>query len=550
MQIKFIRGYSAIELILALALLGLILYSSLIFSNAIFSVSPAQGAALRAYNYSQIVARYINTHATSLTQLLTTVDGQSNNKIITLGTQALEHEGFIHDSSYRLNNLHQYPCAIIYYDNKQLQSFVYYRSDGYDKQLSINSLYQGLNHMGAMLGLYVNGRVMGAARNWQLSKDFTASKLVERGDIDPSNGYNPEMFACSGYKVAKSSYVVNVTMMLNLNPLLPHDDTIHQNIDMVHNVGDKVSGNMMNNDLRLNYTKASSESQHSQFVQNEIVFQINPDCKINPQQPATLQDYDPNVDGRKNPNIANNLGCKNRQLAIRSSYNQVSGATLTVTGFQAAAIDRSKYLGALSTMTLQPTGRVAVGTRCFSSQLGTMAIGQSIAIDSSIYSLYSGQVQCMVNPLCAEFSDVKPNIETVACYMPINPVSIRYEGTLSGTDEFHCPIGTATVIPTVAFAPGVKRDIISFVPEPSILAGPNGCSWYHWYNTQHVSTTLKCSEELSAGLCKKFSIYTDFDSWGHGVNFEPCKPSGRSFGGNYNVVCTNDISRIPHYTTY
>jgi len=106
-------GFSAIEMLLALVLVGLIMYTTLSFSNSLLNQSSGQVVTNQAYNYSQAVIRYITTHQGLLRQILSE-NGATNGKMATVSTQVLVNEGFIKNNLYFKNSLNQYPCTVIW----------------------------------------------------------------------------------------------------------------------------------------------------------------------------------------------------------------------------------------------------------------------------------------------------------------------------------------------------------------------------------------------------------------------------------------------------
>lgn len=442
--IKIKTGFSALEMMLVLALVSAILYITLSFSNSLSRQSISQATANEAYNYSQAVIRYITTHQNLLRELLSNND-VSNNKLATVSTQVLMNEGFIKSKPYFKNKLNQYPCTIIWYENHQIQSLIYYRDDNNSKQLSRNQLMYGLNHMGSMMGIYENGSVVGAAKDWELNPDFTNAKFVKLGSADISKGTNPVKYACSGEEVANNSYVVNVSSMLASNNRLPNDDTIHQYPDTLHVADDATSNNLMNSDLDMDYTDRDGKR-----TQSNIVFQMNPNCQMVPSNPATMQNYDPNVDGidKKNENSPNNLGCRDRQLAIQIASDPIKQNSqqkvMMVTGFERGGDsllaewkdinnkDLRPFVGEVKASSFQPTAKVTIGTICDPREVGAMA-QQAISLDpNDVNNIYISQVICMKSPLC------EANTKGF-CYMPIQNITVQNE---PHNKTYQCPKGT------------------------------------------------------------------------------------------------------------
>jgi hypothetical protein len=318
----------------------MVIYATLSFSNGLLSQAAGQTVTNQAYDYSQVVIRYITTHQNLLRQLLIERDPITgvpitNGKLATVSAQVLVNEGFIKNNLYYKNKLNQYPCTVIWYDNHQLQSFIYYRAENNSKKLNKNQLMYGLNHMGAMMGLYENGHVISAAKDWSMDSNFVNRMFVKQGSADISQGAAPSWYSCIGSQIASPSYVVNITGMLLLDNRLPKDDTIHQYPDALHDVDESQNNNRINSDLNMDYVDPKSSLR----VQSNIIFQLNPDCQMDPNTPATMQDYNPNLDGNDPSNFyqPNSLGCKNRQLAIEAIKDPINPnsirKTMIVTGF-------------------------------------------------------------------------------------------------------------------------------------------------------------------------------------------------------------------------
>lgn len=437
-------GFSAIEMLLALVLVGLIMYTTLSFSNSLLNQSSGQVVTNQAYNYSQAVIRYITTHQGLLRQILSE-NGATNGKMATVSTQVLVNEGFIKNNLYFKNSLNQYPCTVIWYDANQLQAFIYYRDNNDSRKLNKNQLMYGLNHMGAMIGIYENSHVIGAAKDWSMDNNFVNNMFIKQGTADISQGSNPAQYYCFGGQIAIPSYVVNVTSMLALNNRLPNDDTIYQYQDILHDVDESQSNNRMNSDLNLDYTNPRTLSR----TQSNVIFQMNPNCQMNPTVPATMQDFDANVDGSKpmNFNKPNSLGCRNLQLAIQAVKDPINQAgnmdVMMVTGFQrggdpsiAGWKDNGKdlrpFVGEVRAASLQPTSQIAVGDPCDPREVGTMAQQQRSPDPEDINNIYVSQVICMKSPLCEQ------NTKGY-CYMPVQNITLQIQ---PNSKTYTCPIGT------------------------------------------------------------------------------------------------------------
>ena len=233
------KGFSGVELLLVLVVIASIIFITINLTNSWLRLVAAETASKEAYDYSQAVKRYITTHQNSLIALLSPNTSAASNLVATVSPQVLVNEGYISNLASTTNNLKQKPCTVIFYQNNQLQSIVYYRDDNNSKQLDQRQLKDGLNHMGAMMGLYQNGTVTGAAKDWSLDAITVQNLLLAQGTADISGGTDSGSYYCSGSQIANNSYVVNVSSMLSLNNHLANDDTIHQFIDPLHDVDRK-----------------------------------------------------------------------------------------------------------------------------------------------------------------------------------------------------------------------------------------------------------------------------------------------------------------------
>ncbi|MBP9741751.1 MAG: hypothetical protein KBD37_00160 [Burkholderiales bacterium] len=422
LKLTSIKGYSVIELLFALCVISSVIYLVSASVSSMLQLYKAQNAAANAYKYAEAVVRYITTHQ-NLLRLQLEINGVSNEKIATITPQTLKEEGFIPNIKYANNNLNQTPCTIIFYDNHQLQSYVYYRDNNDSKTLNQRQLKDGLNHMGAMLGLYQNGKIEGAAKDWALDNNFISRMFVSQGNVDLSQGADSTSYRCNGSQIANNSYVVNVTSMLKLDNDLPLDDTIHQYSDVLHDVDESQSNNRMNSDLVMDYISDDGTQRN----QSNVIFQNNPDCVMNYSVPGATDDY-----GTSNLN-----GCKNRQLAISVKSNNSKNQAVIITGFKRGGIndddkeDKRPYVGEISAASIQPTIQVSVGTQCLKTELSKMAQQERSSRADDINNLYVSQVVCMKSPTC-------PSETGGYCYLPLHSVTINYT---PNQPSAQCPVG-------------------------------------------------------------------------------------------------------------
>jgi len=529
-----LKGYSALELMVILGVVSLMLYLSVNFNNSLLNKTPGQVTAQQAYNYSHAVQRYITTHYNLLQELLTEGDGKGNNRVATVSTEILMSEGFIKNDLYYQNKLHQYPCTIIYWENNQLQAFIYYRTNGDDKKLDQAQINSGLHHVGAMLGLYKDGEVDGSAKDWHLDKGFTTTKFVAQGTADLSQGTDPAKYYCKGTQIANNSYVVNVTSQLMLNNRLAKDDTIHQYPDVLHEVDDPNNNNRMNTDLNMDYV-----DEHGNRTQSNIIFQMNPDCQMNPKDPETMFDYAPQTDDKTG---ANPRGCRNRQLAIQAGTDS-NGVTLTVTGFKQAGNLKDNtvphpYVGEISAASIQPTREVQVGTGCSVGELGKMAKQARAADPNDVNNIYVSQVVCMVNPLCPKDTDGY-------CYTAVNSVTIQIKP--NHQQEYTCPAGMGMINyeENHEVAPNWGADCCQWTTE----LGLSIC-WAYTRANDHVwdGTSFSYLSGIASAYPIKSGVRTGLIHYGYTCDAACTCPAG--YAGSWqpsitSITCSNDPSKVP-----
>lgn len=448
-KLKYILGFSGVEMLLSLVVLAGIIVGIIHFTAKQLEPIKGYAAAADAVEYAKAATGFLKTHYMALEDALTDNSDVSNNKIITLSPQILRDDGFLPKNYPDTNKLKQYPCIVVSYGNNQLEAFLYYRSEGDVKSLNNRKLIAGLEHVGGMIGIYQNGMVRGAGKTWSLDSTQTSKLFVAHGTAEPTVGFDQGHFVCNGSQIANNSFVVSFASLLALKNRLPKDDVLSQYPDPRAPLGNIDNDNTMNTDLNMDY----NHKEHA------IVFQMNPDCVMDPKIPATMQDYDPN---NAASDKANKLGCKNRQLSIRNSTDIHGNSEMVVTGFvqggDKAAYERYNrdnntnwqrpFVGELKAQSFQPTTPIAVGSKCEEIEIGTMA-RQAISGDQNdTNNLYVSQVICMRNPLC-------PIRTSGICYMPANSVTVVYHLPIVKNDSpsinpaaintAECPAGMAMV---------------------------------------------------------------------------------------------------------
>ncbi len=458
------EGFTVIELIMSLCVIAALITGLIIYANGKTRQVNGLIVANQALADANAAKRYIQAHYTLLEELLSTINGQTNNLVATIPFSIIKNEGFIRAVYSDTNLLYQYPCLIITYGNNQIEAFIYYRENDDKKTLNQEQLYSGLEHIGGMIGIYQNGSVIGAGNAWALSMDETSRLLVKKGSINLSQDKGQDIYECFGDNIVNNSYVINLASQLTLNNHLPDDDSLHEYPDTQNQIDSIQNTNTMLNDLNMDYI---NQSEANKNVQSNIIFQLNPNCIMDPKQLATMQDYDEKVSGLTNPSMANNLGCRNRQLGLNVKTTNMN-SIITVTGFvkggeraqydsysQQNPLDKKAqpFVGDLRADSIQPILKVASGTRCNSLELGKIARQYSLTNPYDINNIYINQVQCMKHPLC-------PEETSGLCYMPINTVSLALKTDQSAYSSISklCPAGT--------FVSAIDKDDYAIIPKP------------------------------------------------------------------------------------
>lgn len=453
------KGFTSLELFLSLIILASIFGGIIHFATR--ELDPVKGAIVAedAVDYARQSTAFIKAYSMAFEDALTTAGNVSNGNVITIPLKVLQDDGFMPNNYPNMNKLHQYPCIVVTYGDHQLEAYLYYRNDSSSKSLSKAEQIAGREHVGGMIGLYQDGNVQGAGNTWNLDSSQTKNLFVAVGSTEPNIGFDTGQFKCSGNEIANNSFVINYASLLSIKNRLPNDDALSQYPDSKSIAGSINNHNTMSSDLNMD---GDDRRDHLRSV-HAMVFQMNPDCVMDPKNKATMQDYDPNADinNGASPDSPNSLGCKNRQLSIRANSDN-NTLKMLITGFQQGGdpvayvnyfnkyqVQRDQpFVGELKAQSFQATTPIAVGTPCDEVDIGTMAKQQLSGIKNDVNSLYVSQVICMKNPLCPASSDG-------ICFMPANSVTITYQIPIVKNDKpeinkaainaIQCPRGMAMV---------------------------------------------------------------------------------------------------------
>lgn len=478
------KGYSAFELLMALMIISLVVLTTTKWSNELITRAPMQIIATDSFAYNQAVQRYITTYYAMLLHVTRNNYGDTNNQIVTITPKVLYNLGILNKVKYehfKKNKLNQYPCTIIYFNKNQLTAFTYYRSDSQpEKKISYNLLMQGLNHGGGFIGLYHDGMVKTPQNGFILTHEYVKQMFIKQGVISQELAYGnlAEDFICDGSELADDSYVVNVTDQLkDLPPILAKDDNYHRYPDDLIYFNESGSHNRLSTDLVM-------ES-------HPIIFQMNPDCVMNPNNPASMYDWDPNgqtfqdQESIKNPPYykgPNPKGCRNRQLSFQAKYNTYTRSTdLVVTGFtkvmNTSLGESEAYRGGITADFLQPTYPIKPLTPCKANEVG--AIARQAPSGNKYFDYEIGNVICLQSPTCYKSGGK-------FCWLPPHGVRVNIINRGDPAGPVSCPDGLFVIF--VKYRPAQQ---------------PDSCSANDSFGFRHKCNIVRCGEGNKSGPCSE-----------------------------------------------
>lgn len=495
------QGFSLIETALTLAIVGTL--STLAYNYYARTINDQkrikEGVELNDFNKS--VGNFLATYQSAA------IKYTANGAILTISPEKLQSYGYLRKNKiYDKDNKELYPCATVFYENNQLQSFVYFRTDN-QKQSNYESkelppLMKGLKSLGATSGVLLkdnNGYIVkGGDATWKL--DNTAiNKYFNNLETDFLFDSNPAK--CKGAYLASQTYTIYTSNTLsNLTAPLADSQVIKQNMNEIATAGQENKIDTLNMDAT-----NSVYTPYNAIAKNKLIFQSNPDCVMNPSILSTMQDYDPNYRGVGNyctslsqagcsglnqPNI---FGCRNKQLTLGMENATIcSGGdcddkteikrqinAVVINGFNQVDTSyqnkqKETFLGSLSASTIQATAIVGYGDSCSKSEVGSMAkqkdYSQGTDAVSKLYSLNQNLMVCQKNLLCPQNTGFSDTSQIKTCWLPLKPISAKL--TFSTSDKilsFEAPAGFYIRPDSVVYAEN---------PDKSINNLNNGGKWF------------------------------------------------------------------------
>lgn len=539
------QGFSLTEMALTLAIVGTL--STLAYNYYARTINDQrrikEGVELNDFNKS--VGNFLATYQSAA------IKYTANGAILTISPEKLQAYGYLRKNKiYDKDNKELYPCATIFYENNQLQSFVYFRTDN-QKQSNYESkelppLMKGLKSLGATAGVLLkdnNGYIVkGGDATWKL--DNTAiNKYFSNPETDFLFDSNPAK--CKGAYLASQTYTIYTSNTLsNLTAPLADSQVIKQNMNEIATAGQENKIDTLNMDAT-----NSVYTPYNAIAKNKLIFQSNPDCVMNPSILSTMQDYDPNnrgdnlnctslsqsgCSGINKPNI---FGCRNKQLTLGMENATIcSGGdcddqkteikrqinAVVINGFNQVDTSyqnkqKETFLGSLSASTIQATAIVGYGDSCSKSEVGSMAkqkdYSQGTDAVSKLYSLNQNLMVCQKNLLCPQNTGFSDTAQIKTCWLPLKPVSAKL--TFSTSDKilsFEAPAGFY-----------IRPDSVVYTenPDKNINNLQSGAKWFgNWQQGNDGGNTnnginSNCSEKNG----NWFPVHSS--GWFRGINNIP-----------------------------
>ncbi len=455
------KGFSLTELTITLAIVGTV--SVLIYNYYAKAANDQKriNEGTQLYDFNKAIGNFLTTYQAAAIKYTT----NSTHPILTISPEKLKTYGYFQNPKMvsPLTGKQLYPCASIFFENNQLQSFVYYRTDDV-KQSMYNSkeiapLSAGLKTLGATAGILLKSEstngysVKGLNRTWQLDNSVITKYFSNQANDFLGDGSTDQ---CKGAYLASQTYsIYTSTILNNLTGQLNNSNIIKQNMNEISTAGQENKIDTLNMDAT-----GVVGSSNDNIAKSRLIFQSNPNCQMNPSILSTMQDYDPNYNGGslgctsltspsikcsglKQPNI---FGCRNKQLSlgvenITMSNGDGNGGTqnikaVVINGFN--QVDTSgqlnsatSYLAGLNADTIQPTALVKYGAECKMNEVGAMARqldeGNATLIQK-LHSLNQNLMICQKNLLCPKAVLVPAgsgggSVTTqAACWLPLTAI--------------------------------------------------------------------------------------------------------------------------------
>jgi len=454
------QGFSLTEMALTLAIVGTL--STLTYNYYARAINDQKriNEGIQLNDFNKAIGNFLTTYQSAA------VKYTKNGQVLTISPEKLQAYGYFRNPKIvnPSTGKQLYPCASIFFENNQLQSFVYFRTDDAKQSMyeskEVAKLMAGLKTLGGTAGVLLKNEttneynVKGLHDTWKLDN----SAITKYFSNQPNDFLDGSTNQCKGAYLASQTYsIYTSTILNNLNGQLNDSQIIKQNMNEISTAGQENRIDTLNMDAT-----GSVGTSNTAIAKNRLIFQSNPDCQMNPSILSTMQDYDPNYKGgdRLNctsltsPSIkcsglnqANIFGCRNKQLSLGVENINMSNGTggtkqikaVVINGFN--QVDTSgqlnsntSYLAGLNADTIQPTATVEYGAECNMNEVGAMAKqkdemagNNNPTLVQKLHSLNQNLMICQKNLLCPNttFIAAGPNggsVDNKACWLPLTAI--------------------------------------------------------------------------------------------------------------------------------
>lgn len=374
------RGFSAIELMMVLALVALLVVLGNYTAQSIERKLLATKVATQTLAYAKVTNRYIKNHYQEIYDQLS-----SDNGVKAITWEEIDQEEKV--ANLPATNIQGLkPCVYVMVSAKQVEPYLFFVRAGLGKVKLPNQVMGGdiTTKIGGFGGMMrQDGMMLGLSNGWSF-------ELQNLSDIVAS---------CGGSNFVPNSPVVNLGMMEDLRIQLSPDKSLDRPKDPFAPPGSVVNNNTLQTDIANSHfddaDQNSKDNPHRFIFNNRSLVGLQ----------AANSYHGPHPDD---------------PITIRKD--------LLLVKVQGDAIqDRTQ--GSFAADTLQPLLKVEQGQTCDITQIGSIA--QMLpSSDNPLSNLILGQAQCSHNPLfCQEGQD---QTGQSPCWLPITPVSIRFN--TSGSD--------------------------------------------------------------------------------------------------------------------
>lgn len=460
MKNKKMQGFSLTEMALTLAIIGTV--STLTYNYYARAINDQKriNEGIQLNDFNKGIGNFLTTYQSAA------VKYTKNGQVLTISPEKLQAYGYFRNPKIinPSTGKQLYPCASIFFENNQLQSFVYFRTDDAKQSMyeskEVAKLMAGLKTLGGTAGVLLKNKttneynVKGVHDTWKLDNSAITKYFSNQPNNFLDDGSTNQ---CKGAYLASQTYsIYTSTILNNLTGQLNDSQIIKQNMNEISTAGQENRIDTLNMDAT-----GSVGTSNTAIAKNRLIFQSNPDCQMNPSILSTMQDYNPNYNGDAlnctsltSPSIkcsglnqANIFGCRNKQLSLGVENINMSNGTGGLKQIKAVVINGfnqvntsgqlnsdTSYLAGLNADTIQATATVEYGAECNMNEVGAMAKqkdemagNNNPTLVQKLHSLNQNLMICQKNLLCPNttFIAAGPNggsVDNKACWLPLTAI--------------------------------------------------------------------------------------------------------------------------------